>query len=157
MWHFSGDVSNFKPLPKQPNWSLDAVINSCYGCHFWLKMFGKFCAPTRPGTPRIFSIFQPIPSRLKDGIEVRPQLMWKKGVIVSFTSFRHVSGCILFPHVRLCMFFWQWLFVWRISEKQILRCAKRNSGNSETNYVLRTVAAQAPCAYVVISNVHFSR
>ena len=47
----------FKPQPKQPNWSLDAVINSCYGCQFWLKMFGKFRAPTLPGTPRTFSIF----------------------------------------------------------------------------------------------------
>ena len=52
-----GKCFQFKPQPKQPNWSLIAVINSCCGCHFWLKMCGKFRAPTLPGTPHTFSIF----------------------------------------------------------------------------------------------------
>ena len=56
MWHF-GKCFQFKPQQKQPNWSLDAVISLCRGCHFWLKMCGKFRAPTLPGTPHTFSIF----------------------------------------------------------------------------------------------------
>ena len=35
----------------------------------------------------------------------------------------------------------------------IVTMCDENSGNNRTNYVLRTVAAQTPCAYIVISNV----
>ena len=52
-----GKCFQIKPQPKQPNWSLDAVISLCRGCHFWLKMCGKIRAPTLPGTPHTFSIF----------------------------------------------------------------------------------------------------
>ena len=66
--------SSFQNLTKQP---IDIWMQ--YQYMLWLPFLAKdgrnFCAPTLPGTPHIYFPSLPIPSRLKDGTEIRPRLM----------------------------------------------------------------------------------